>query len=345
LEVSRITPSALDRFRESLDHKILYLNQLSGNEPLSIVPLLSEGNLKLLTAEKTSEGKVIEAVIHETEGMPSLLTTCTNPSYSPEFLRRTIQLTLDESPEQTRRIVEAHARLVSSVSRPSIKRFLFCQQIIAKLRDARPDCLIDEIYIPFAESLASKIPDNISARSQWPKFLKMIQVIALAKSLCYRGYYSAKVEGDGVKEMPHNFVVAEPEDFHDAYFCVGSSFFEPLPSTAQRILGYLQGEKEVDSFGKEQFKKKTVRQIMHELKLSKSTIHKYSDLLADLGLISKEFDQISGRETSFYQYIRSNLEIDFEVSDFDVSKWVTENFPNATQIDIEDPLQWPLEEA
>jgi hypothetical protein len=338
IEVTRITPASLDRFKETLDGKIVYLNQLTGSEPLTIIPLLSEGSLKLLTAEKTQNGNSIQTVLHEVEGMPCLLSTLTNPNFSSEFLRRTLELTLDESPQQTQRIIEAYAKTLATVTQPSIRRFLFCERVIDRVRDFRPSSIVDEVYVPFAPLLASKIPDTVSARSQWPKFLKMVQAIALVKSICYRGYYRAKMSGEGVKDFPHTFAVATPEDFADAYFVLGSSFFEPIPSAAERILNYLKSEIETDTFGREQFKRRTIRQIMSATHLSKTTVHKYTDLLGELGLIAKEMDAISGRETAMCQYVRSTLETNFELETFNIEEWISGNFPNAKKIEIEDPV-------
>ena len=247
IDVVRVTGPALERYKEGMDGKILLLSQSVGNEPTSMIPLLSEGKLGLMVVEQAEDGHKKESTILEVKGMPVFVTTSTDPNIDPELLRRVIQRTVDESEEQTRKIKELQAMQASSIRLPSLTKFRLIETILERLKDARPGSTIDQVLVPYAKMLEEKLPDDLEIRSKFPQFLKLIQAIALVKAVCYRGIFIVGIEKPIKQGI--NVVIAGLGDFYDALFLAGASFFRLIPATASAILEYLRGDHQERSAG------------------------------------------------------------------------------------------------
>lgn len=101
-KITGITAHALDSAGESLKHKTVYLDEAPGMEKAA-------GQLRVLFSEKTLVTKDPRGD-RVAEGPIALITTTTAHCVEPELESRLIQMSTDESGEQTNRIVKAACR-------------------------------------------------------------------------------------------------------------------------------------------------------------------------------------------------------------------------------------------
>ncbi len=347
IDIVRLTGPALERFEGSLDGKILYLSQALGNEPTSIRPMLSEGKLGLMVSEKKEGSSKFETKIINVQGMPAFVSTTTNQALDPELVRRVIVRTVDESPKQTKAVLRLQARQFSSLEPGSITKFSFLTDILARLTTSSLDKLlgttglssVDRVIIPFAEAIEEKMPDDLQMRSNFPKFLKLIAAITLVKSACYRGFYQVELEPSPPLKagLSQTIAIATEEDFRDAYFAAGPSFFQQLPASQAMMLDYLSNQLEKDGV---EYSKLSVRQIMQALRLGKETVRNNGIALADLGLISREETEGGNGVRSHIelQFIKQPLTVDLDIVEVSPEEWLKDNCKSFSKIPISAPL-------
>ncbi|MEM2026032.1 MAG: hypothetical protein QXW94_07055, partial [Desulfurococcaceae archaeon] len=123
LEFTRMTGAFLERkfSGQNLDRKILFMQELNG-APAQLHLTLSEGRLHVgITERVDGHFEPIEIVC---EGQPFLILTTPSWNGSPDLIHRCIMINLDESPEQTKRIIALQARLNSDlVFRDAFEKF------------------------------------------------------------------------------------------------------------------------------------------------------------------------------------------------------------------------------
>ncbi|MDG6996413.1 MAG: hypothetical protein JRN52_10870 [Nitrososphaerota archaeon] len=344
IDVVRFTGAALERYKGGMDGKILLLSQSVGNEPTSVRPLLSEGKLGLMVVEKPEGSSKMETTILEAEGMPVFVTTSTDPNVDPELLRRVVQRTVDESPQQTARIKKLQAMQASTFKLPSLTKFRLISDTLRRLDEARPKN-IDQVLVPYADEIQVKLPDDLDIRSKLPQFLKLIEAIALVKSVCYRGLYEVEISTP-IKQTSR-VVIATLEDFYDALYLAGVSFFRLIPATASAILDFLSHQVGVNSISnEEEYKKCTIREIQRELKLPKSTIYKYADYLADRGFINKDKEKNENNvEVSLYSCNPLKItDAQFELASFNFRQWFDDAFKGlkVRYAKVDSPIELPI---
>jgi len=109
---TRITAAAPDRLGSSLDKKILDIEELRGAEAAqsSLRLMISEGNLRLLTTTVDDETGKLATTTIDTLGRPTFITTATSAEIDNELLNRLFIISIDESREQTKKIIKFEAQ-------------------------------------------------------------------------------------------------------------------------------------------------------------------------------------------------------------------------------------------
>ena len=168
IRVTRMTGASLDRSQASLDGKILSIEELGGADAVlaQLRVSISEGKLNLWTTEKDPHGNITTTQI-QTEGVPVFLSTTTAASADDETLNRIVILSVDESKEQTRKILEQEAREYMDIE----DKWKPAPEIVEVLASL----LIWPVLIPYAELLAKAFPaDTVKARRDFRKLLNLI---------------------------------------------------------------------------------------------------------------------------------------------------------------------------
>jgi len=171
---------ALAYSEEPLSHRFIVLAEaqgLSGDFQSYLVrSLLSEGRLVYETVEKI-DGK-LQARRIEREGPTGLIVTTTAIALHPENETRYFSISVDDSPEQTARILAAEARQVSgqadsnTLSEEDMEEWRSYQEWLTIT--ARP------VVVPYAPALSQLVPPAaVRLRRDFKAILSLIQAHAL----------------------------------------------------------------------------------------------------------------------------------------------------------------------
>jgi len=174
LKFSILTPKALAHFPEDISHKILFLQERQGGEAAdySIRTTISEGEISISypakddkTGEYTTKSKKVEA-----KGLVYIETT-TKDQIHAENQTRVFDLFMDESEQQTIRILETEAEDVEKKDLESELRVWRAAQTLLESVT---------ISIPFASKLVGPFPkDKVRVRRDFKRFLSLIKAHTL----------------------------------------------------------------------------------------------------------------------------------------------------------------------
>lgn len=165
--LSRLTPSALYYAGpECLRHKLVIVDEQAGasEADYAIRTLQTKGFLR----QALAVGGRTERL--EAHGPIALLSGTTSAALDPENLSRVLELPLDDSPEQTRRIQAAQRRAWAGHAAPAVNREAW--------QDAQRILDPCEVVIPFAERLDYPARTTRDRRDQ-PKLLSLVATHAL----------------------------------------------------------------------------------------------------------------------------------------------------------------------
>lgn len=273
---TRVTGASLDRLERDMRGRILVVEELGGvaaAQPTLRV-WISEGQLKLLTTEVDERGRITTREI-ATKGTPAFLTTTTDYAIDEETQNRLLILSMDESPEQTKRIQLFQAKAFSDPGfrlepDPTIKGFL-------------ETLLPWEVVVPFAEDLARSFPsDTVRARRDLWKLLQITEVSAFLHQ------HQRCLIQDPTNKLKIG-ILADPVDLQYALDIAGPSLNQSLMGLQRRAMAALQ------AFQKVEFH--TSRSLGSAIGLSQNRARELATALVGAGYL--EVDE-SGREHHYY---------------------------------------------
>jgi hypothetical protein len=161
---------------EPLAHRMLVIYEADGLGSdfgqYLIRTLLSEGCLRHETVSKTANGE-LQALAVEKKGPTGLIVTTTKAGLHPENETRLVSVTVNDTPEQTKRIMLATARH---------QAVAFPEHELAAWHSLQTWLENDErrVVIPFASELAARIPPvAVRLRRDWAALLGLIGAHAL----------------------------------------------------------------------------------------------------------------------------------------------------------------------
>lgn len=236
IEFTRITAAAPDRMQQNLQYKILKIEELYGWEQAqtSLRVLISEGRLRLLTVDPQTK----QTTILETTGIPVFLTTTTNAQIDDELLNRIFMLSIDESPEQTKKV---NLYTAESYSNPDWDEYVKPNEKILKFIEllSKPENP-KKVVIPFSKDLAGIFPTStVKARRDFKKLLNLIYVSAFIHQY-QRPIFIPEGWEENKLLLNKCFVLALPQDFYVAWEITKKSFSETFLKCQARALKVLE---------------------------------------------------------------------------------------------------------
>ena len=182
VKVTSLTERALFyKDENSLKHKVLALEEAAGAEDAfyALRNLISQ---KVLTIESTIKDPATgrhTTMLNRVYGPTAVLLTTTRPDVDPETRSRFLITTIDESREQTRRILEAqrHARTQEGFRR-KLQRQAIHDRHHAFQRLLKPLA----VFNPFG-ALLSFNDERMLMRRDHPKYLQLIDTIAFLRQM------------------------------------------------------------------------------------------------------------------------------------------------------------------
>lgn len=170
--LTAMSEHALVYTKESFEHRMLILYEAAGLDnnfaAYLVRSLLSEGQLRYETVEKTSHGLRVRVI--EKRGPTGLLATTTVTSVDPELETRLLSVLITDTQDQTRHVLRA----IASEKREPVDLELW-RTLQQRLLDGE-----HRVTIPFAVALADLIdPAAVRLRRDFGSLLALIRTHAL----------------------------------------------------------------------------------------------------------------------------------------------------------------------
>jgi hypothetical protein len=273
--LTAMSAHALAYGEEPLVHRIIVLYEaagLTGDLGTYLVrSLLSEGRICYDTVEKTKDGMRPRRI--EREGPTGLITTTTAVHLHPENETRLLSLTITDTPEQTKAIMQAQAGRQGRTENADFARWHALQRFLA-LGPKR-------VEIPFARELAELVPPvAMRLRRDFPTVLALIEAHALLHQMSRErhaeGTILATVEDySAVREMVAELVSQG----------VGATVANPVREVVTAVS---ELEKEASGVGV------SYTTLTEKLGLDKSSISRRAKVAIDKGYL-KNLEEKKGR--------------------------------------------------
>lgn len=240
---SGLSAKALFRTKVNLKGAILYIQEVAGSESsdYTIRVLQSDGRLEYEATEKMPDGSM-KNVVYTTEGPTVIVQTTTRNHLHPENETRVFPIYIDESEEQTRRIIESALKEAAGDGIKEEER----GKILRKWRDAIQLLEPGEVIIPFAQQI--EMPSSsVRIRRDVRRLLDVIRVIT------WLHQYQREKDSEGR-------IIATEVDFHSALELVSDSLaraWKTLTPAEQKTLEAIQSlpeEKQTEGFKRRDLK-------------------------------------------------------------------------------------------
>jgi len=177
-KVSAASPLALVYTEESLQHRTVVVAEADslpddGAAASAVRAIAADNSVVYEVVEKDGTGSHHTRRI-EKSGPTGLVTTSTR-SLQTQLGTRVLEVSLSDTPEQTREVMRVHARAACGVNVPSIdlEPWLALQRYLQSGEDS-------QVEVPFADVLAELLPaTHIRMRRDFEKLLSTVQACAL----------------------------------------------------------------------------------------------------------------------------------------------------------------------
>lgn len=238
LDFTEYTSAFLNRHQSNMDGLIFKMEQMEKTNDKKQVSLasmkflLSEGKLRIGLVDKNEKGQNTPKTL-EVNGIPVFISTSTNYNIDPETINRTFLMQVDESEEQTKRIITHVLDKYSSISYgtewdTNLQKLYEISQIYKEVSKQ-----FKGIYIPFSNKIKDMIPSiNVTMRRDLPKILNLTCVIAFLnftkrQKIPFDGgqYFYDNLKAN---KMSSYYLVAKPEDFKQALKIGGETIQQTL---------------------------------------------------------------------------------------------------------------------
>jgi DNA primase len=223
---SGLSAKALFRTEANLKGAVLYLQEVAGSEDASytIRVMQSDGRLEYESTEKMPDGGM-KNVVYKTEGPTVIVQTTTRNHLHPENETRVFPIYIDESEEQTGRIVQSILKEVSGSGIRQAER----EAIRQRWRDAIRLLEPAEVIIPYAGRV--EIPSSpIRIRRDVRRLVDVVRVVA------WLHQYQRERDGEGR-------ILASEEDFATALSLVSESLtraWKTLTPSEEKVLSAIK---------------------------------------------------------------------------------------------------------
>src|SRR5215208_1868991 len=203
---SGLSAKALFRTQVDLKGRVLYIQEVAGSEGANytIRVMQSDGRLEYEATEKMPDGS-LRNVVYRTEGPTVIVQTTTKNHLHPENETRVFPIFIEESEEQTERIVRSKLKEASGRRPGAAERQRISQRWHDTIRLSEPA----DVVIPYAQRI--EIPSSpLRIRRDAPRLLDVVTVIA------WLHQHQRETDAEGR-------ILAAEEDFDEALRLVNPS--------------------------------------------------------------------------------------------------------------------------
>lgn len=180
IKLTRLTDQSLFyQGQQTLAHKLIAVEEEQGasGAGYSIRNLLSANHLTSMTTIRDEATGKLKAVSHKVQGPVSMMITTTNPEINYETYNRFLVVSVDESHEQTKKILEIQRKLETLEGIMQQKKHEKIRRLHQNMQR-----LIEpfEVVNPYAEKLRF-LDSLLRARREQKKYHSLIKTIALLR--------------------------------------------------------------------------------------------------------------------------------------------------------------------
>lgn len=297
-----------------LKGKILFIDELRGIQNAQAPKLIiSEGRLRLGTVDVNRQSVELEVT-----GTPTIVTTTTQAALEdPEFENRVLSIEVDESEDQTKRIIERHAERFADPAE-DLSEYQREKAIVEFFNNLRPY----KVANPFSTLIGKDYPTkNVEARRDFPK------LFGLANSLTWLNQKKRRKAKKGLEL----FLVTDLADIEKIREIGLSSLRESLAGYSEKEDALLEVFKnEVDPSdgtleeSNASYRWLTVSQAANKLRSKvrrgEEWTRKHIAKLVEEEFLEEHPDNIKGKKGLRYRY----AELQPEVLEIDTSKYGNE---------------------
>ena len=221
---SKLTSASL-YYANDLKHKLVAVDEAHGVSDV-LYPLRSLISSKKLALSAPVKDPGTGATITKTTYVygPIAYMESTTEEIHEENLSRAILLGLDESTEQTLRILDAQrkkaARDYEDISEPTLKKWQNIMRLIAKYRKS--------VVIPYVDKL--RFPPGPNSRRDFQKLLSLIQAVTLLRVL----------QRPTEKDDKGEYLAATLEDYETIYSLYAPLMINPQDELSERARSFLE---------------------------------------------------------------------------------------------------------
>ena len=344
LDFTEYTSAFLNRHQSDMDGLIFKMEQMEKTNERKQVSLasmkflLSEGKLRIGLVDKNEKGQNTPKTL-EVNGIPVFISTSTNYNIDPETLNRTFLMQVDESEEQTKRIITHVLDKYSSINYNSewennLQRIYEISQTYKEVTKQ-----FKGIYIPFADKIRELIPSvNLTIRRDLPKILNLTCVIAFLnftkrKIIPFDGgqYFYDNLKAS---KMYSYYLIAEPEDFKQALQIGGDTIQQTLNKINSSSIDVFKTF--MTLYNNNPLGGVTTSDLKKVLNLSQNRVGELLKQLYDMGFLRRD------REGKEYRYFPTEKKFDnIKVNDIvfteeDLNLWLkSQNLDNKSCHSVE----------
>ena len=302
IDFTDFSEAYLKRSFDDVNGKIIKIEQMEKrdeNGKLSfhrLKHLMSEGVLRFGNVDNDDKGKK-QARVFEVKGFPIFLTTATDSNIDPETENRFLIMELDESEQQTQRIINYtltdYSKIDNGLEWNQDKIEL--EKIFQELKQS--SIMIEDVKIPFADKIEAMLPKNLTIRRDLGKILNLTCVIAFIHYKNRDRLRRKKPEHLPVtmfgecEEIHKSIIIAQAQDLQQAIEIAGNTINQTINKTTHKTqelyvrLKKIANEKTLDDQGV------TIKDLLEATKWPENTIRGHLRKLKEFGFIIRDETQ------------------------------------------------------
>ena len=335
IDYTDYTPAFLQRQEVIMNGKIFKMEQMERTNDRKQVSLsnlkflLSEGVLKIGLVDRNDKGKNEPRTL-QVNGIPVFLSTSTNYNIDPETLNRTLLMQVDETEEQTKKIMshifKKYSTLrINDVWREELEELKNLAQAYKELAHR-----VTDIMIPFGSKLMDRIPTtDLTIRRDLSKILNLTNVITFIHAsnrirIQDNDGKEFVVDQWGKTEKRFTYaLIAEISDFKEAFEIAGQTIKQTLNKLNDSSMKvYSKFCKVCDE---NQTEGVTVKDMAKECRLSQNRAREHMNQLLNSGFLTRE--KKGSKEYVYFPSEKKFEEIntdDIEFSKEELDQWIQE---------------------
>lgn len=194
----------------SLKHKVLAIEEEAGAEQAdyALRSLITSKQLSVEAVVKDLATGRLVTMRNVVQGRTAVFLTTTNPYVNPETRSRFIVLSVDESREQTRRILE-YQRTRQTIQ--GLAQESGTEDILRKHRNFQRLLQPVQVINPYAEQLGYG-DDRLQGRRDQPKYLNLIKTLAFLRQMRKPSFRDKRTDSAGGNPASIAYIKVDRED-------------------------------------------------------------------------------------------------------------------------------------